>query len=68
MVDMDYDMFTEQHEQIMYVGSSRARFKLSMIAHLNKIECESVLNGMNMKKSKNPGKVLATAYNAKYKE
>lgn len=68
MVDMDYDMFTEQHEQIMYVGSSRARFKLSMIAHLNKTECESVLNGMNMKKNKNPGKVLATAYNAKYKE
>lgn len=51
----------------MYVGSSRARYKLVLIAGLSDADCEKMLADLNLRKSRKPQKAIATAYNAKYK-
>ncbi len=66
MVDMNREMFSQQGEQIMYVGSSRARHKLVLIAELSDADCEKMLADLNLRKSRKPQKAIATAYNAKY--
>ena len=68
MVDLDYDIFQQNIEKIMYVGSSRARYKLFLVANIDNDECETILENKNVKKSKKPEKAFAASYNAKYKE
>lgn len=68
IVDMDKTTFEDGGEQIMYVGASRARYKLSLIAELSNSECELMLDKLSIKKAKKPGKALAAIFNAKYKE
>lgn len=63
MVDLDHSVFQEKAEQIMYVGSSRARYKLFLVANLTDTECGQALT----KKAKNPRKAFAALYNAKLK-
>lgn len=64
MVDLDHSVFQEKAEQIMYVGSSRARYKLVLVAGLTDAECEQSLT----KKAKKPRKAFAALYNAKLRE
>ena len=66
MVDMNYDMFNQSKDKIYYVGTSRARFRLSMIAGLDEKECNQLLEKKGIRKSRNPFKSLATLFNAKY--
>ena len=68
MVDLDNDVFNECAEQIMYVGSSRARYKLFLVANISNDECENILAAKNIRKSKKPEKAFAAMYNAKFKE
>ena len=68
MVDLDHNIFTENAEQIMYVGSSRARYKLFIVANINIDECDNILNTRNIRKSRNPRKAFAALYNSKFKE
>ena len=68
LVDMNRELFRSGGEQIYYVGSSRARFKLVMIANLSETECDDVIKSMGIRKTKKQGKALAAAFNAKYKE
>ena len=68
VVDMDYEMMRLGGEQVLYVGSSRARYQLSMIVQMNDIECREFLEELGARKSRKPGKAIATLYNAKYKE
>lgn len=68
MVDMDKEMFETEGDQIMYVGSSRARYKLALIAQMNDEDCIELLNQKGIRKTRKPGKALSTAYNAKFKE
>lgn len=67
MVDLDNDVFTDNAEQIMYVGSSRARFNLSLVANINEEACVSMLEKLSIKKSRKPSKAFAALYNAKFK-
>lgn len=68
MVDLDNDTFDKNAEQVMYVGSSRARYKLSLICNLSEKECEYFIEKHNAKKGKKIEKSFATIFNSKYKE
>lgn len=68
MVDLDKDVFTTNAEQVMYVGASRARYKLFLVANIENAECNTILEDKNIKKTKKPEKAFAAIYNAKFKE
>ena len=68
MVDMDEEVFTENAEQIMYVGSSRARYKLFLVAQMDDGVCARLLEERDIKRTKKPGKAFAALYNSKYRE
>ena len=55
-------------EELMYVGASRAKYKLILIATLNDSEYVDILTSLNVRKTRNPEKAIATSLNAKYKE
>lgn len=67
VVDVDFDTIKNGGEQLLYVGSSRARYQLALLAGLSDDECISLLDIMNAKKAKRPGKAVAALFNAKYK-
>lgn len=66
MVDMEKKIFEDNCEQIMYVGSSRARYKLAMIAQMDEEGCGELLAGRANKKTRTPYKAFASLFNAKY--
>jgi len=68
MVDMDYGIFSANGDQLMYVGSSRARYRLACILGMTEEQCASILDSTGARKTRNIRKALATAYNAKYME
>ena len=49
----------------MYVGTSRARYKLSCIINLSENECLELMDKRNIKYNKNILKSFATAFNTK---
>lgn len=65
VVDIDRDTFAEEGEQLMYVGTSRARFKLSCVVNMSEKECLEVMEERKIKYNRNTFKSFATAFNAK---
>lgn len=66
VVDIDKDTFNDvQGEQLMYVGTSRARYKLNCILNMDENDCIELMNERNIKYSRNILKSFATAFNAK---
>ena len=65
LIDIDRNMFQAQGEQLMYVGSSRARFNLSCIVNMTEDECLLLMNEKEIKHSRNIKKSFATAFNMK---
>lgn len=65
VVDIDKDTFEDEGEQLMYVGTSRARFKLSCIVNMTEDECLSLMEDREIKHNRNILKSFATAFNAK---
>ena len=65
VVDIDRDTFKDDGEQLMYVGTSRARFKLSCIINMTEDECLSLMDKRDIKYNRNIYKSFATAFNAK---
>jgi len=49
----------------MYVGASRARFKLSYIANMSEDECLKLMEERRIKHNRKTLKSFATAFNAK---
>lgn len=68
LIDINMNVFNNNEEKIMYVGASRARYKLSLVANLKENECIEVLEEFDENASKNPMKKLATVFNTKYKK
>ena len=68
LVDIDRDTFTELGEKLMYVGASRARYKLSCIINMSEEECKKYLIDNDKKVSRNILKSFATAFNAKARQ
>lgn len=66
LVDVDKKMIESEFEQLLYVGSSRAKFKLYIISNLMKSECIKILDQLKIKKGKDIFKSLSTIYNTKY--
>jgi len=62
------DIFNNDSMQIMYVGASRAKYKLALLANLTEDECIEILSKLNEKNSKNPRKKLAASFSTKLKE
>lgn len=65
VVDIDKDTFTDEGEQLMYVGTSRARFKLSCVVNMSEAECLKLMQDREIKHNRNILKSFATAFNAK---
>lgn len=66
LIDIDKNTFyDDQGRQLMYVGTSRARYKLSCIANITESECVDLMDHMNIKHNRNIYKSFATAFNAK---
>ncbi len=68
MIDLDETMEDQKMEKLIYVGTSRARYGLSLVASLSEEQCAQMLRQRGMRSGKNPRKSLATAYNAKLSE
>ena len=68
LIDIDNNMFDKNYEQILYVGASRARHRLYMIANLTDEECVMLLRKKDVMKARRPKKELASLINAKYKK
>lgn len=66
VIDIDKDTFdNDQGEQLMYVGSSRARHKLSCIVNMTELDCIEIMEKREIKYNRNIFKSFATAFNAK---
>jgi DNA helicase IV len=66
LVDMDKDSFEDDlGKQLMYVGTSRARYKLSCIVNMTENECEELMREKDINYNRNIYKSFATAFNAK---
>lgn len=66
LVDVDEKMINEDFSQIMYVGASRAKYRLYVIANMSDDACEGVVQRLGGKRTKKPGKALAALWNAKF--
>ena len=58
----------EEIEQLLYVGASRAKYKLNIIANLNEDKCGILLEKYGYKKDRKPYKSLATLFNSRFKK
>ncbi len=66
LIDVTKKFLSEQESRnILYVGTSRARFELCVIASLNEDEINEILTAEKMTKTKNPEKALANILNTK---
>lgn len=65
VVDIDKDTFADEGEQLMYVGTSRAQFKLSCVVNMSEAECLKLMEDREIKHNRNTLKSFATAFNAK---
>ena len=68
LIDINMDIFDNNNMQIMYVGASRARYRLALLSNLSEDECTEILNRLDEKVSKNPRKKLSAAFSTKLKE
>ena len=65
VIDIDKDTFSDEGEQLMYVGTSRARFKLTCIINMSEVECLKLMEDRKIKYNRNAFKSFATAFNTK---
>lgn len=65
VIDIDKDTFSDEGEQLMYVGTSRARFKLTCIVNMSEVECLKLMEDRKIKYNRNAFKSFATAFNTK---
>ena len=65
LVDMDFDLFSSRENKVFYVGASRARHELTMLANLTEEECIEILEMHEKKAGKNIEKKVAALFNAK---
>lgn len=66
VIDIDQNTFNDDKgEQLMYVGASRAKFKLSCIVNMTEDECKSFMEKRGINYNRNIFKSFATAFNAK---
>lgn len=67
LIDINMDLFDNNEFQIMYVGASRAKYNLSLLANLSEKDCSDILISLNEKVTNNPQKRLSAVLNTKLK-
>ena len=65
LTDLDADDLMKNENKLGYVGASRARHELYMIASMNEENCRSVLESKEKEPGENPEETLAARYNSK---
>lgn len=65
VIDIDKSTFDSKGEQLMYVGTSRARYGLSCIVNMTEADCPQLMENRDIKYNRNILKSFATAFNAK---
>ena len=68
LVDVDKGVFLTDAINIYYVGTSRARFALNIVAKISSEDCAEILESYGKTASKRPEKALASFLNAKYEK
>lgn len=68
LIDVDKKVFLSDAINVYYVGTSRARFGLSIVANMSANDCIEVLEAYGKSVSKRPEKSLAAFLNAKYEK
>lgn len=65
LIDINKEILTSDKVNLFYVGSSRARFSLSMFACMTDEDCNEVLKYFNKNVNKRPKKALAAYLNSR---
>lgn len=61
LIDIDEELWDEKKENLLYVGSSRARQALSIICNLSTEQCSDLINRLGIvTSSRNPKKAIAS--------
>lgn len=68
LVDVTKESFDEQGKKLCYVGASRARFKLVMVANLSDEEIADIVDDKKQRKSRRARKTISARLNAKYRD
>lgn len=68
LIDIDKNIDKQDMELITYVGASRAKYELTIIANINEKEAGDLADRYDIKNRKNIFKTLATLFNSKYIE
>lgn len=66
ITDLDKSTLENDDLRIMYVGTSRARFKLYLIANLSDEDCRNFLVNTVGRSKRKPAKEIAALFNSKY--
>ena len=64
LIDVVADTFDSYNKLMFYVGTSRARFNLSVICNMSEEDCEYAIAQLDVQSAKKPKKTLAAALNA----
>lgn len=65
IIDIDKKSFDDEGRMLMYVGTSRAKFKLSCIINMSEDECIEIMQERKVKPNRNIKKSFATFFNSK---
>lgn len=65
LIDVDMNSLKRDENKLGYVGASRARHELCIVASLSDQECRFLLEQQGKKPGKNPMKTIAAQYNSK---
>lgn len=65
LIDVDYQNIIMDVDKNMYVGSSRAKYELGIIAYLTEDECEEITKEKGLAVRRNFQKAIATCFNSK---
>lgn len=68
LVDVDKSIYEQEMELISYVGSSRAKFELNIIANISEEDANILVDKYDIKAGKKVFKSLATLFNSRYIE
>ena len=67
LIDIEKHNLINYEDKNMYVGASRAKYELGMIAILDEVECKEIVEEKGLMAKKNMGKAIATSLNSRLK-
>ena len=67
LIDVEKHNLINYEDKNMYVGASRAKFELGMIAILTETDCKEIVEEKGLIAKKNMGKSIAASFNSRLK-